>query len=81
MYRRVVRSMFVALAVVFALSSLAVADMGKVTAVDDKGMATVMVGEQEVQVKCKGAKVGAAVVVTTKDGKTSCKMAKTAKKQ
>ena len=77
MSRRVIESMVVALATLFIVSTLAFAgDMGKVTAVDDKGMATVMVGEKEVKAACKGAKAGDAVEVSTKDGKTSCKMAK-----
>jgi len=77
MYRKVVKSMFFALAALFIVSTLAfAADMGTVKAVDDKGMATVMVGEKEVKAACKGAKAGDMVEISMKDGKASCKMSK-----
>jgi len=58
--------------------ALAASTPGTVTAVDDKGMATVKSTDgKEVKVKAgEGWKAGAKVECDTKDGKTECRAAK-----
>jgi hypothetical protein len=80
MYRKIISTLSLALAVTFTAATLALAagTPGTVSAIDQGGMATVKLADgKEHKVTLQGAKVGDKVDCETKDGKVSCKSAMT----